>query len=80
MEETKKVETYLCSLVTVMIARAEKEVDAVMPGYTHLQVNYLTDLVISLIAGLPPSLSNPSFISIHSFRILINISTHLSFL
>jgi argininosuccinate lyase len=41
MEETTKVEAYLQDLLTVMVARAEKEVDAVMPGYTHLQVGPL---------------------------------------
>ncbi len=39
MDETTKVEGYLKSLLGVLVARAEKEVDAVMPGYTHLQVS-----------------------------------------
>ncbi len=38
MDETKRVEEYLKGLLSVMVNRAEKEVDAVMPGYTHLQV------------------------------------------
>lgn len=38
MEETDNVEEYLKALLEVMVARAEKEVGAVMPGYTHLQV------------------------------------------
>ncbi|GFZ43155.1 Argininosuccinate lyase [Saitozyma sp. JCM 24511] len=37
MDETAKVEGYLKDLLNVMVSRAEKEVDAVMPGYTHLQ-------------------------------------------
>ncbi|KAK1927999.1 L-Aspartase-like protein [Papiliotrema laurentii] len=37
MDETAKVEQYLKDLLTVMVSRAEKEVDAIMPGYTHLQ-------------------------------------------
>ncbi|CAK9781850.1 putative argininosuccinate lyase [Cutaneotrichosporon oleaginosum] len=37
MEETKTVEKYLANLLNVMASRAEQEVDAVMPGYTHLQ-------------------------------------------
>ncbi|BEJ15471.1 hypothetical protein CspHIS471_0500760 [Cutaneotrichosporon sp. HIS471] len=37
MEETKTVEKYLTDLLNVMATRAESEVDAVMPGYTHLQ-------------------------------------------
>jgi len=39
MEETAQVEEHLKALLSVMVARAEKEVDAVMPGYTHLQVS-----------------------------------------
>ena len=39
MAETKTIEGYLKDLLSVMVARAEKEVDAVMPGYTHLQVS-----------------------------------------
>ena len=39
MDETVKVEDHLKGLLKVMVARAEKEVDAVMPGYTHLQVS-----------------------------------------
>lgn len=41
MEETTQVEAYLKDLLNVMVSRAEKEVDAVMPGYTHLQVSSL---------------------------------------
>ncbi|BEI85828.1 hypothetical protein CcaverHIS002_0601150 [Cutaneotrichosporon cavernicola] len=37
MDETKTVEKYLTDLLSVMATRAETEVDAVMPGYTHLQ-------------------------------------------
>ena len=37
MEETSNVEGFLKGLLTVMVSRAENEVDAVMPGYTHLQ-------------------------------------------
>jgi hypothetical protein len=40
MDETAKVEQYLKDLLTVMVSRAEKEVDAIMPGYTHLQVSF----------------------------------------
>ena len=39
MEETLRIEEYLKGLLSVMVARAEKEVDAIMPGYTHLQVS-----------------------------------------
>ena len=42
MEETLEVEQNLKDLLNVMVSRAEKEVDAVMPGYTHLQVSDLS--------------------------------------
>lgn len=38
MDETTKVEQYLKDMLNVMVSRAEKEVDAILPGYTHLQV------------------------------------------
>jgi hypothetical protein len=38
MEEVEKIREYLKDLVLVMANRAEKEVDAIMPGYTHVQV------------------------------------------
>src|SRR5947207_7209443 len=37
-EEGRKLVSILKELITVMIARAEKEIDVLMPGYTHLQV------------------------------------------
>ncbi|WWC86123.1 argininosuccinate lyase [Kwoniella dendrophila CBS 6074] len=37
MEESSQIEQYLKDLLNVMVSRAEKEVDAIMPGYTHLQ-------------------------------------------
>ncbi|KAK6905579.1 argininosuccinate lyase [Kwoniella mangroviensis CBS 8507] len=37
MDESAQVEQYLKDLLNVMVSRAEKEVDAIMPGYTHLQ-------------------------------------------
>lgn len=37
MDETAKVDKYLSDLLTVMVSRAEKETDAILPGYTHLQ-------------------------------------------
>ncbi|WRT64026.1 argininosuccinate lyase [Kwoniella shivajii] len=37
MEESTIIEGYLKDFLNVMVSRAEKEVDAVMPGYTHLQ-------------------------------------------
>lgn len=39
MKEAKVVQGHLKALVQAMIARADVEVDALMPGYTHLQVS-----------------------------------------
>lgn len=36
-DELRKIEEYLVSFLRVLAARAEKEVEYVMPGYTHLQ-------------------------------------------
>ncbi|PYH99894.1 argininosuccinate lyase [Aspergillus ellipticus CBS 707.79] len=36
-DELRKLETFLCDLVKVSIARAETEIEYIMPGYTHLQ-------------------------------------------
>lgn len=43
MEQTTIVEGNLKDLLNVMVSRAEKEVDALMPGYTHLQVSLRCD-------------------------------------
>ncbi|EPQ28456.1 uncharacterized protein PFL1_03759 [Pseudozyma flocculosa PF-1] len=37
MDEALAIEIFLKELVQVMVARAREEVDALMPGYTHLQ-------------------------------------------
>ncbi|KAF1983027.1 argininosuccinate lyase [Aulographum hederae CBS 113979] len=36
-DELRKIETFLTDFLQVTAARAEKEIDFVMPGYTHLQ-------------------------------------------
>ncbi|GMM29291.1 argininosuccinate lyase [Martiniozyma asiatica (nom. inval.)] len=36
-DELKKLQNYLKGLIEVMINRADKEIDLLMPGYTHLQ-------------------------------------------
>lgn len=36
-DELRKIEGYLSDLLKVIAARAEREIDHVMPGYTHLQ-------------------------------------------
>ena len=41
LEEASTIKKYLKDLITVMVDRAEKEVDVLMPGYTHLQVSFL---------------------------------------
>lgn len=38
LEEVKEVEAGLKGLIRVMVERADKEKDVLMPGYTHLQV------------------------------------------
>jgi argininosuccinate lyase len=42
MKEAKVIQTYLKDLIAAMVERADSEVDALMPGYTHLQVRDLT--------------------------------------
>jgi len=38
LDEVKDAEDSLKSLISVMVERADKEKDYLMPGYTHLQV------------------------------------------
>lgn len=38
-EESRKLLVYIKQLIGAAIERAEKEIDVLMPGYTHLQVN-----------------------------------------
>jgi argininosuccinate lyase len=38
MKEAKVIQVYLKDLIAAMVERADAEVDALMPGYTHLQV------------------------------------------
>lgn len=37
-EQATALLTFLKDLIGIAVARAEKEIDAIMPGYTHLQV------------------------------------------
>lgn len=39
MKEAKVVQGHLKALIQAMVSRADVEVDALMPGYTHLQVS-----------------------------------------
>ena len=36
-DQLREVEEYLITLLQVIAERAEKDIDYVMPGYTHLQ-------------------------------------------
>lgn len=38
LEEVKDIEESLKGLIRVMVERADKEKDILLPGYTHLQV------------------------------------------
>lgn len=38
LDEVKEIEASLKALITVMVERADKEKDILIPGYTHLQV------------------------------------------
>lgn len=39
LDEVKEIEAGLRALITVMVERADKEMDILLPGYTHLQVS-----------------------------------------
>ena len=45
MKEAREIEIALKSLIQVIVNRADKERDILMPGYTHLQV-YICDLTL----------------------------------
>jgi argininosuccinate lyase len=47
LDNIKEVEFALKSLIRVIVERADKETDYIMPGYTHLQVVYQILLAIS---------------------------------
>ena len=38
IDEVKEIESGLRALIRVMVERADKEKDILLPGYTHLQV------------------------------------------
>jgi argininosuccinate lyase len=46
-EEGQQLVAILKELIGVMITRAEKEIDVLMPGYTHLQVCYVRLLIVA---------------------------------
>lgn len=43
LDEVKGIEAGLKGLIRVMVERADKEKDILLPGYTHLQVSILPD-------------------------------------
>jgi argininosuccinate lyase len=45
--QVSEIEAGLVSLIRVMVDRADKERDHLMPGYTHLQVYFLLNLRLS---------------------------------
>ncbi len=47
LDQVDEIEAGLVALIRVMVERADKEVDYLMPGYTHLQVDFLHILGIS---------------------------------
>lgn len=60
MEEVEKIKGYLKDLILVMANRAEKEVDAIMPGYTHVQVRCEMPVSSSLAIDSTPPLATAS--------------------
>jgi argininosuccinate lyase len=49
LDQVDEIEAALVALIRVMVERADKEVDHLMPGYTHLQVDFFS---ISLAFGM----------------------------
>jgi argininosuccinate lyase len=45
LEQASEIEAALVSLIRVMVDRADKERDHLMPGYTHLQVSFRSLLI-----------------------------------
>ena len=52
MKETHEIETALKALIQVIVNRADKERDILMPGYTHLQVHLCNYTHIRNFSGL----------------------------
>jgi len=46
MKEARKIETALKALIQVIVNRADKERDILMPGYTHLQVYLCGNILV----------------------------------
>lgn len=52
-EEASKLLANLKELIAVTVNRAEREIDVLMPGYTHLQVRYFVSEDASRISVIP---------------------------
>lgn len=70
LEEVKDIEEGLKGLIRVMVERADKEIDILLPGYTHLQVcNAILSFLVTLtsnsdiIAGPTHPMVSPSLVS-----------------
>jgi argininosuccinate lyase len=48
LEQVSEIEAFLVSLIRVMVDRADKERDHLMPGYTHLQVSFRSLLILRI--------------------------------
>lgn len=48
-DEAASILTYLRQLISVVVCRAEKEIKVVIPGYTHLQVRYISIKITTFI-------------------------------
>lgn len=54
LKAASQIQDAMINLISVMVERADKERDAIMPGYTHLQVRdqYFTSLTKAIV-GFP---------------------------
>ena len=49
LDEVKEIEASLKALIRVMVERADKEKDILLPGYTHLQVSLVCQVFFFLV-------------------------------
>ena len=47
LDQVKEIEAGLTALITVMVERADKEKDILLPGYTHLQASTWSTLAVA---------------------------------
>ena len=60
MKEAREIETALKALIQVIVNRADKERDILMPGYTHLQVHLCNHTRVSNFRGITQLYSAPN--------------------